>query len=169
MFTIEQTYDLAGLTELCRVSRKTNRRAWCVFRGVLWCVFDLGTAVWLALLVAYGSADVWTLVSELVILFFLLFEDRINAWVALRQMLPGTSHSVTVFNDDAYTVATDTAETKYLYQSITGLCETERYFVFFLGKKHGQLFAKQVFRTGTPDAFRAYLEKKTGKSFQKAK
>lgn len=105
MFTVEQTYDLATLTALCRASRKTVRRVWRVFRVVFWVIL-------------------------------------------------------------VYTVTTDTTETKYQYENITSLCETDRYFIFFLGKRHGQVFDKQGFRQGDPDAFRVWLGQKTGKTVQ---
>lgn len=171
MFEIEQTYDLAGLTVFCRAQRKLMRPAWRVVRGVIWGVFALSAAL-CVYLAATGplEADDWKLLLALfVLLGFLLFEDKLNAWVAKRQMVPGTAHATTVFADDAYTVTTEKTQTRWEYGNITALCESERYFICFLGKKHGQLFDKQGFRQGEPDAFRTFLEQKTGKTFQKVK
>ncbi len=169
MFEVEQTYDLTALTALCRAARKTVRmfaRAW---RIVCWCILGVGAALF-ALLIAFGGMpDFWMWAVLLALLVLLLTEDRLNAWIALKQMVPGTAHSTTVFADDVYTVTTDTTETKYQYENITALRETEGYFLFFLGKRHGQVFDKNCFQEGEPDAFRTFIEQKTGMTFVKTK
>lgn len=169
MFEIEQTYDMAGLTVLCRTARKTVRTYARILRIVCWCIFGLCAATFALLLALGGMPEAWMWAALLVFLLLLLLEDRFNAWIALRNLVPGTAHSTAVFDDDAYTVTTEKTQTRWQYDNITALCESERYFIFFLGKKHGQLFDKQGFRTGEPDAFRAFLEQKTGKTFEKVK
>ena len=169
MFQIEQTYDIRSLTALCRAARKTVRTFARVLRIVCWCVFAAGAALCVLLVALGGAPDLWMWAVLLLLLALLLCEDKLNAWIALRQLLPGSAHSTTVFADDAYTVTTDTTVTEYRYENVTSLCETERYFLFFLGRKHGQIFDKQGFRQGDPDAFRVWLERKTGMTFQKIK
>ena len=173
MFQVEQTYDLASLTALCRAVRKTVRRTARILRGVCWGIVAVGAALYvLALAVrAVGPGDqlsILMLAMLAVLSCLLLLEDRINGWIALRQLVPGTAHSVTVFTDGDYTVTTDTTETIYHYENITDLCEAEGYFFFFLGKRHGQIFDKRGFQVGGPDAFRAFLEQKTSLTFRKA-
>ena len=168
MFIIEQTYDRMALTVLCRAARKSVRRIWRIARGVIWTIFAFG-ALLLAYMLAQGifdASDIPMVASEIVILLALLLEDRLNAWIALRQMIPGTAHSKTEFAEDAYTVTTTHTQTRWEYENITALCETERYFICFIGKRHGQLFDKEGFQWGSPDAFRSFLEQKTGKTFQ---
>ena len=169
MFQIEQTYDIKSLTALCRAARKTVRTFARVLRIVCWCVFAAGAALCVLLVALGGAPDLWMWAVLLLLLALLLCEDKLNAWIALRQLLPGSAHSTTVFADDAYTVTTDTTVTEYRYENVTSLCETERYFLFFLGRKHGQCFDKRGFRQGDPDAFRVWLERKTGMTFQKIK
>lgn len=165
-FEIEQTYDLDTLTALCRAARKTARRWGRVIRGVFWGIFAIGVALTALLLCWRIPPEPWLFVILAAMLALLLAEDRLNGWLALRQLLPGTAHSVTVFNEDAYLVTADSMEMKHFYENITSLCETTDYFVFFLGARHGQAFEKSGFVTGAPDGFRAFIEKKTGKSFR---
>ena len=169
MFTVEQTYDLASLTALCRAARKTVQRWKTALRAICWVIFALGVVILAASLLLDGQLEFGLLAAVAVLLLLLLFEDRLNGWISLRRLIPGTAHSVTVFADDAYTVTTDTLETKYQYKNITALCESERYVFLFLGKKHGQIFDKHGFRQGDPDAFRVWLEQKTGKTVQTIK
>ena len=169
MFTIGQAYDLASLTALCRAARKTVQKWRNVIRAVCWVIFALGIVILAASLLLDGRVEFELLAAAAVLLLLLLFEDRLNGWISLKRMIPGTARSVTVFAGDAYTVTTDALETRYQYENITALCESERYFFLFLGKKHGQIFDKQGFRQGDPDAFRVWLEQRTGKTFQTIK
>ena len=169
MYIIEQTYDLKSLTVLCRAARKTVRRTWRFLRIGMWAIFALGCLCLLALLAigSLGLEELPYLFVMALMLALLLLEDRLNAWLALRQLVPGTAHSTTTFTQEAYTVRTDSTETRWLYDNITALCETQDYFIFFLGKRHGQLFDKQGFRQGNAEGFRAFVEGKTGKTFQR--
>lgn len=172
MFTVEQTYDIKTMTALNRAARKMVRRWYNILRAVVWLLLILAVGT-ILLSLAYGIFDIiddWILpVGALVMILFLIFDDTLNGWLSLRSLLPGSAHSTTVFTDEAYTVTTDTTVTEYRYENITRLCETERYFLFFLGKKHGQCFDKRGFQQGDPDAFRVWLEHKTGMTFQKIK
>ncbi len=169
MFRVEQTYDLATLTALCRAARKTVRTWARVMRVVCWCIIAAGAALFVLLIALGGMPDPWMWAVLAALIALLLLEDRLNAWIAKTQMIPGTAHSVTVFADDAYTVTTDTTETRWEYANVTSLCETERYFLFFLGKRHGQCFDKQGFQAGDPEEFRGFIERKIGKTFKKIK
>ena len=167
MFTVEQTYDLASVTALCRAARKTVRKIGRIVHGVLWGIFILLAALSLWLVILGGTPGFWTVVVMALMLALLLLRDRLDGWLVLRGMLPGTAHSVTAFEDGEYVVTTDSTVTSYQYANITQLCETERYFFFFLGDKHGQIFDKKGFRTGSTEAFRTFIEQKTGLSFKK--
>ena len=107
--------------------------------------------------------------SIVVIVAFLFFDDRLNGWISLRRLFPGTAHSVTVFGEEEYVVTTDTIETKYRYEDIVSLCERGDYYFFFLGSRYGEIFDKRGFTQGDAEAFRVWLEQKTGLTFRKIK
>ena len=171
MFTVEQTYTIHTMTALNRAARKTVRRWYNLLRAAVWLIL-LVSAGTMLLSIAYGlfGLDDWIFpVAIAVMVLFLVFDDKLNGWISLRQLLPGSAHSTTVFADDAYTVTTDTTVTEYRYENVTALCEAGDYYIFFLGNKHGQCFDKRGFTKGDPEAFRVWLEQKTGKTFQKIK
>ena len=168
MFTIEQTYDLAALTALCRAMRKTTRRIWQFIRTICWFIFALSLLLWIVSLIM-EIPEHMLLATSSVLFLILVTEDRLNALISWRLLIPGTAHSVTTFADDVYTVKTDSLETRYQYDNITMLCETERYFFLFRGKRHGQIFDKRCFLSDDPDEFRTWLEKRTGKTIQMVK
>ena len=171
MFSVEQTYDIQTMTALNVAARKKVRRWYNLVRVGAWILLILSAGTMLMSMV-YGifGLDDWILpVAALVMILFLVFDDKLNGWVSLRQLLPGSAHSVTTFTDESYTVKTDTTVTEYRYENISCLCETERYFIFFLGNKHGQCFDKQCFQQGDSATFRTWMQQKTGLSFQTVK
>ena len=172
MFTVEQTYDIHTMTALNRAARKVVRKWYNLLRAVVWLLLILsaGTMLFSICFGIFDLPDDWIFPTSCVLMLaFLVFEDKLNGWISLRSLLPGTAHSTTVFTDEAYTVTTETTVTEYQYSGITGLCEVGDYYICFLGKKHGQCFDKRGFTQGDPAAFRVWLEQKTGLTFRKIK
>lgn len=169
MFQIEQTYDLKGLTLLCRAARK-EAKTWVRILHCVLGVVIIGVIALNLLLLSLGDTSMaWSLLLYVAFLVLFLLQDRISALVSRSQMFPGSAHSVTVFRPDSYTVTTDTTETIFHYENVTSLCETDDFFLFLLGKRHGQIFEKSGFQAGTVDGFRIFIEEKTGKVFRRIK
>ena len=94
----------------------------------------------------------------------MLTEDTLNGWIAGKQMLPGAREVETVFEADSFTATTAAVKSTWTYGQILSICETEEYFVFFLSKKHGQIFDKNGFQDGDVRNFRRFIMDKTGKT-----
>ena len=164
MFIIEQNYEFPALVALCRAARKTFRPGWRVFRAVIWGIVILGfVSLVLLLLSRQHSNPIPILASLAVMVAFLLLEDRLNAWISRGQMLPGTARATAVFSQEDYVVKTESMESRFRYENILALRESERYFIFFLSKRHGQVYDKLAFLQGEWDDFRAFIQEKTGK------
>ena len=165
-FRFETDYDQKGLTAMARAQRlsvrkKSSRRVH-VFG---WCVVILGILLIALSLKTHAS---WSLTSStlhaavLVILITRFREDQLNARIAQRNLLPGTERAVSVFGPDGYVNTTAAAVTEFHYDAIQCVCETADHFVFFLGKRHGQLFDKSRLTGGGVEDFRAFITEKTG-------
>jgi len=50
---------------------------------------------------------------------------------------------------------------------IKAIGEDQDYFALVLDKNHGQIYAKDCFTWGSPDEFREFIQRKTGKKIQK--
>ena len=111
-------------------------------------------------------STVITLAAAAVILFALLFEDRINGYVASKQLLPGMEKAVTVFSEGGFTSTTDVGTTEWKYDKIAMLAETAGFFVFIFSASHAQLYDKQHLQGGTAEEFRHFIEQQTGKPVQ---
>lgn len=125
-----------------------------------------------ALLMAFSGGfvldfrTVITLVAVLAIVSALLFEDRLNAAIAKKRLLPGTEKAVSVFRENDFTTTTEAGITEWNYEKILGIAETEHFFVFILSVSHAQLYDKRSLQGGSVEAFRIFIEETTGKTIQ---
>ena len=166
-FRFETKYDQKGLTAMARALRKTIRKKHSRrIHSFGWCIVAL-TVLLLTLKRLYE--DPWTLgdtlnlAAAVILIAVLLTEDQVNAFFAKKKMLPGTSVAKSVFTEESYTSTTEAAVTKFRYETVRQVCETADYFVFLLGRQHGQIYDKATLSGGTAQEFRAFLTEKTGK------
>lgn len=169
-FTFETAYDQKAMTAMARALRKTIRkkssRRSHVFGGIIVVI-----SVLLALplgaeepVLDFRSAITWLV--ALALLAVLIWEDAINGRFAKKHLLPGMGKSVSVFSEEGYHSVTDLGETAWHYDKISAIAETPAYFVFLFGKNHAQVYDKRTISGGTVEAFRSFIEEKTGKMIQ---
>ena len=170
-FLIQSVYDHKTLTAMSHAMRKTLRRGRSIALRIFgWTIVGLMTAFQLLLAVMgafifYFDEFIILLVMA-VMIALLLEEDHLNAWTASFLLVPGSKDSKTRFEDGEYVCTNDAAVTQYPYENIGTVCEMKGYFVFFLGKRHGQIYPKSGFLEGTPEDFRAFIAEKTGKEIR---
>lgn len=165
-YVIKTTYDNKALTELFRVRRKTvNRQKSRKIRMAGWVL--LGVAlVTLAVRLASGSGfdgyNGLLLLAAAVIVESAIAEDAINGMLASKKLPASMKESTTVFTLDGCVTTNLAAETAWNYQKIKGAYETRDYFIFLFDRKNGQIHDKKGFKKGcgTPDEFRAFMEKR---------
>ncbi len=171
-FTCETQYSVKSLTVMAKVLRKTvKKKRSRITRAFAWAFAVLGLLV-MALNLALGVVDLSMVVlvaSVLVLLAVIFFEDRLNGWVAMKHMLPGSDKAATVFSEDGFVTTAQAGRTEWKYDSITLTAETAEFVVFVFGKNHAQLHDKRFLQGGTEEEFRQFLETRTGKSVQRVK
>ena len=172
MFIFKTTYNQEALAVMARTLRKTLRKRHSILTRIFISVL---IAIFLFVVVNYfliGEAgeNIFTLVcyiGTIIILFLIiLMEDNLNGWIAGKQMPPNTKEALTFFEEDTYTNATAAVKSMFTYEQIKVICETKEYIVFFLSKKHGQIFDKKGFQNGDLQNFRIFIREKTGKAIQ---
>ena len=104
-----------------------------------------------------------TSIAILAILIALLFEDRINGYVAKKRLLPGTEKAVAVFSESGFISTTDIGKSEWNYDKIMLIAETADFFVFVFSASHAQLYDKRHLQGGTVDDFRCFIEAATNK------
>ena len=167
-FTFETVYNQKSVTTMARALRKTLRKKRSRRSHIFgWIVFVVAVLLTLPL----GNKDfvldlktIITWIAALAILIALLFEDKINGYVARKRMLAGMDKATTVFNDESYITTTSIGKTEFPYDSnISLLAEARDYFVFVFDKSHAQVYDKHTLSGGTVEEFRRFITEKTGK------
>lgn len=164
-FHVTTEYQQDAFTAMSRVLRKTIRKK----HSRRTHIFGAAVILLAVFLAAFGNgkgtAAAWA--AAVLILLVLLFEDRLNGYVARKRMMKGTERSDTTFFPENYVSRTAVGITEFQYRTIAVLAETERYFIFIFDTSHGQSYDKSTLTGGSLEEFRAFLMEKTGKEIQK--
>lgn len=165
-FTCHTTYDQKTLTAMARAVRKTIRAkrsrrvrlyAWIIIGLLL-------VSLWLS------WENVWQAAANCAVIAALLLvnwkEDAINGYFAKRKALPGTDAADTTFYPDYYLVKTAAAESKWHYDKILALAQTQDHLIFVMGKDHALAMEKASLEGGSMSEFRRFLEEKSGRQIQ---
>ena len=168
-FTFETQYNAKTMAVMAKALRKTIRKKHSRRSNIFgWIVTVLGVL----LIIKDFTFDFRTIITSiavLVILIALLFEDRINGYVAKKQLLPGTEKAVSVFSEDGFISTTNIGKSEWQYDKIMLIAETADFFVFVFSTNHAQLYDKRHLQGGTVDDFRHFIEQATGKKVQAIK
>lgn len=169
-FTFETEYNAKTMASMAKVLRKTIRKKHSRRSHIFgWIAAALGLLLVISKGFSLGFRTIITLVALVVILVALLFEDKINGFVAKKRLLPGTEKAVTVFTEAVFISTTDIGKTEWSYDKIVLIAETRDFFVFIFSTSHAQLYDKHHLQGGTVDDFRCFIERTTKKQVQKIK
>ena len=156
-FIIETIYNQESITAMAKTMRKTVRRKRNKRTRIAgWIIIIL------ALLLTIPSKDkefvleanmIVTWIVVLIMGLVILFEDKINAYIAKKRMVKGTEKAVTEFKDESY-------------KNIIQIAETKEYFIFIFDNSHAQIYDKNKFTKGTVEEFRTFIYEKTGKEIK---
>lgn len=170
-FYCETVYDGKAMTDMARALRKTVRKKRSR-RAHLWGGILIAAAVLLTLprggqafVPDFRRVITWSAAAAVILA--LIFEDRLNGYVAKRRMLPEMERAAVTFREDGYHSETELGSSDFKYESIAEIAETEEFFVFIFGQNYGQAYDKSSVTGGTVDEFRVFLKTVTGKDIQK--
>lgn len=158
-------YDRKTMTAMARALRKTVRspRSRRSHRaGWLLAAVAPGLAVWQAAGGHRLQCGV-TVLAAAALAVALLWEDRINGYVARRRLLPGTERATATFNEEEFVSHTEVGTTVFRYEKVEAVAESTDYFFLLYDAGHAQAYAKAGISGGTVEEFRALIEGATGK------
>lgn len=166
-FIFDTVYDQKAVTAMAHGLRKTIRKEHSRRSHIFgWLVIAL---ILLLTLPRNGEPfviegrTIITWAAGLLIFVTLLFEDKINAWIARRRMMAGTGRAASTFTESGYCSETAAGKTQWRYENIVHIAEDKNYFIFVFDKRYAQVYAKQGMAGGTVEEFRAFICAKTGK------
>ena len=169
-FKFETAYNQEAITVMAKALRRTVRKKRS-HRSHIFGVLVIILALLLTLPLG-GKAfvlDFKTIITWLVaaiLCFTLIFEDKINGYVARKRMLPGLDKATVTFNEEGYRLETELGSSEFKYGSIMLLAETADYFVFVFSQSHAQVYDKKSIAGGTIEEFRTFIQNVTGKEIQ---
>lgn len=169
-YTFETTYDLDALTAMTRALRKTIRRKRSKRSHILgWILVVLVVLLSLPKGEPYviDAQRIITWLAAAAIVITLSFEDKLNALIAKKRMLPGLLSSTATFAPEGYHSETEVGSSEFSYDNILALAETDRYFVFIFSFSHAQVYDKRSILGGTCEDFAAFITQTTKKTIQK--
>ena len=165
-FTCHTTYNQKALTAANRALRKTIRaeRSLIVRHWGWWVAALAAVSFWLS----WGTA--WQMVFSCVVIFGLLVVnwkgDAIDAYFEKRWVFPETDVAPTAFCGDHFLVKTAAAESRWQYDKILALAETEEYLVLVMEKNRALAMEKVSLEGGSLPEFRRFLEERSGQNIR---
>ena len=170
-FTFYTEANAKAMRTLVRTVRKTVRKKQDRFTRI----FGIAVIVLALLLVipldgrpfVLNTSAVITLIAAAVVAIVMVFQDRMNGYIARKRLMPGAANNTAVFHEDSFTSSCEVGTTEWHYDKVLVVAETNDYFVFLYSKMHGQVYEKASMTGGTTDEFRTFIEEKTGRKVQK--
>ena len=137
-FEIHSDITNRSMTIAARAMRRVLRRK----RSIVWTIFGWSVFVFNALLLipfdgepfALDVRTVTSLLTEVMLLSVLLFQDRFNGMIARQNALAGTKEYHVAFGEDSYTVVTAVTTSTFHYELIDALAESQDYIIFLMEK-----------------------------------
>lgn len=170
-FVFETNYDQKGITTMAKALRKTIRRK----RSKRSHIFGIIIIICAILLSVHEKGEAFVITGNLVVAWIaviimivtLLFEDKLNGYIARKRMLPGMEKSIVTFQEESYLSETAVGKTEFYYNNINTIAETDEYFVLIFNQNHAQIYDKNGLKEGTIEDFRDFITQKTEKEIQK--
>ena len=128
-FTFETQYNTKTMTIMAKALRKTIRKKHSRRSHIFgWIVTVLGSFLVIKNF-AFDFRTILTSIAILMVLGALLFEDRLNGYIAKKRLLPGTEKAVSVFSENGFISTTDIGKSEWNYDRILLIAETADFFV----------------------------------------
>ena len=151
-FVFETNYDQKGITAMAKALRKTIRKK----RRKRSHIFGIIIILCAILLSIPDKNEAFVITTNLVVTWIavgvmvltLLFEDKMNGYIARKRMLPGMEKSIVTFQEESYLSETAVGKTEFYYNNINTLVETDEYFVFIFNQNHAQIYDKNGMTKG---------------------
>ena len=111
-FTFETQYNAKTMSLMAKALRKTIRKKRSRRSHIFGWIF---TILGLLLIIEGFAFDFRTIILSIAVLLLLvdlLFEDKINGYVAKKHLLPGTEKAVTAFSENGFVSTTDAGKSE---------------------------------------------------------
>ena len=172
-FIFETNYDQKGISAMAEALRKTVRKKRSKRTHILgWLIILFAILISIPAKGEEFILEARMIITWIVVLIMaitLIFEDKINGYIAKKRMVTGLDKATTTFKEENYIIETKIGKSEFYYKNIKEIAETDDYFVFIFDQSHAQIYDKKSISGGTVDKFREFITRKTEKEVQKIK
>lgn len=169
-FIFETNYDQKGISAMAEALRKTVRKKRSKRTHILgWLIILFAILISIPAKGEEFVLEARMIITWIVVLIMaitLIFEDKINGYIAKKRMVTGLDKAKTIFKEKKYISETKIGKTEFYYDNIKEIAETEEYIVFAFDQSHAQIYDKKSISGGTIEEFRKFIVEKTGKSIE---
>ena len=166
-FTFELNYDFKAMTAMEKAMRTGLQEEQDKKSKLIGWGFAALVVIVLLTSGKFGWVQIAALVLVACFMAYLIWQDRINGFLALRK-LPETMRSGKwLFREDGYFSNTEAGESDYTYESIFAMVESGNYIFLVFHTGHAHIIDLATIQGGTADDFRRLLRKKTSLTIQK--
>lgn len=95
-------------------------------------------------------------------LFRTIFHYPYEAYQLRKNQKANMGESTYTFKADRFVLENDLGTREYTYDKLLNVAETQDHFFLMLNESSALVLPKRSFKMGTPKAFHAFLEEKTG-------
>ena len=165
-FTFDLNYDLKAMTAMAKAIRvglqeEQNKKS----KIIGW-----GFVAMTILILLFSKTFGWMQIAACIIIAlfaaYLVWQDQVNAYFALRKLPAKMRTGRWLFRDDGYFSDTEAGESDYSYKNIFIMVESQGYMILVFHEGRAHIIDLSTIQGGTAQDFRRLLRRETSLTIQ---
>ena len=165
-FTFDLNYDLKAMTAMAKAIRvglqeEQNKKS----KIIGW-----GFVAMTILILLFSKTFGWMQIAACIIIAlfaaYLVWQDQVNAYFALRKLPAKMRTGRWLFRDDGYFSDTEAGESDYSYKNIFIMVESQGYMILVFHEGRAHIIDMSTIQGGTAQDFRRLLRRETSLTIQ---
>ena len=164
--TFEMNYNLKAMTAMAKAMRTGLQEAQDKRSKIIgWSLVAL-TVLILLFSATFGWIQIAATVFIAAFACYLIWQDKVNGYVALRKLPANMRSGKWLFREDGYFSDTEAGESDYSYENIFMMVESQGYMILVFHEGNAHIIDCSTIQGGTVQDFRRLLRKKTSLTIQ---
>lgn len=164
--TFKMNYDQRAMTTMAKAIRKGLQEEQNKKSLVIGWIFVALTVLILLLSDKFGWMQIAALVMIIGFAAYLIFQDQVNGYLAMKKLPVGMRTGKWLFREDGYFSDTEAGESDYSYENIFMMVESQGYMMLVFHEGTAHIIELATIEGGTAEDFRRLLRKKTSLTIQ---
>lgn len=165
-FTFDLDYNLNAMTAMAKAIRCGLQEEQDKKSKIIGWVFVVLTVFILLLSGNFGWMQIAATVIIILFACYLIWQDRINGYLALKKLPAKMRKGRWLFREDGYFSDTEAGESDYSYKNIFMMVESQGYMILVFHEGNAHIIDLSTIQGGTAADFRKLLRKNTNLTIQ---